>query len=110
MCPFWPLLGQLMPLKNQILTGSDLPFLNATFSQVSRLPIGTECAAPIEDTSAMAATSKPSIPTKGKGRVAVPPRQVSGHTISTKEDRYCVFCRKEGHTDDKCWKKHGKPD
>lgn len=27
-----------------------------------------------------------------------------------KEDRYCDFCQKSGHIEEKCWKKYGKPD
>lgn len=33
-----------------------------------------------------------------------------GRSGSFKEDRNCTFCQKQGHLEDKCWKKHGRPD
>lgn len=96
--------------KNQLLTGVELPTLNATFSRLSCIPVEADQPEDVGETVALSATIQPSsIATRGRGRGRGSSAR-GGHIGIKKEGRYCDFCHKPGHPEDKCWKKFGKPD
>lgn len=103
--------SQYESAKNQILTGADLPSLNAAFSRLSRISVEADPIPNNDDSVALsAAVSSGSSLARGRGRGRTLSGRGGGRSGSNKEDRHCNFCHKKGHTEDKCWKKHRKPD
>lgn len=103
--------SQYESAKNQILAGADLPSLNAAFSRLSRISVDADPIPENDDRVALsAAVSSGSSLARGRGRGRTLSGRVGGRSGGKKEDRHCKFCHKKGHTEDKCWKKHGKPD
>lgn len=47
---------------------------------------------------------------RGRGRRRGPRGRGGGRLVGKKEDRQRVFCQKQGHTEDICWKNQGKPE
>lgn len=97
--------------KNMLLTSADFPALNATFFRLSRLFVEDHQSEDQDGGAAMTVASFPkciSTRRRGRGRGFLGRR---GGRLSGKVDhRQCDFCLKSGHTEDKCWSKHGKSD
>lgn len=90
---------QYESVKNQLLIGADLPSLNSIFSWRSRIPVEVDPSTDNEGNAALIASSMshPNLK-KGKGRA----RGASSKGGGLKDDRYCEFCHKPGHTEHKC--------
>lgn len=95
--------------KNQILSSSELPSPNVAFSRLTRIPVQVE-ASHDEDKVAFAVFKPSTMPSRGRGKGRGGAGRGGGRPNVKKEDRYCEYCNVAGHTEDKCWQKHGKPD
>lgn len=96
--------------KNQLLTGADLPTLNATFFRLPRMFVEENQSEEPDGGVAMTVATfpKPSY-TRGGGRGRGSLRRKGGHVVGKIDTWQCDFFQKPGHTEDKCWSKHGKP-
>lgn len=100
--------------RNQLLSGSELPYLNVSFSCLFRIPTAADDHPVDADNVALNTHLRsPSHSSRGRGQgwswVRMGGGRAAGHTAPNKEDRFCVFRYTPSHVEDKCWKKHGRP-
>lgn len=81
--------------RNQLLSGSDLPTLNVSFSRLSRIPIA-ETDLPMENDNVALTTYMQSTPNsnrgKGRGRGRMGGGRGRGRTAYKRDDRTCDYC------------------
>ncbi|KAF7831574.1 uncharacterized protein G2W53_013907 [Senna tora] len=88
---------------NNVLMMDPLPSFNKVHSIVARIEkqINVNSIKSVNKSIEASALAVKSYDSSSKG---------SGQRSKKKEDRFCVFCHKQGHTEDACFKKHGVPD
>lgn len=94
---------------SNILLLDPLPSFNKTYSIISRVErqrseINTSVTAMESSVLAVRAHDTPKI-------VGAVPKNFAGKKdMGKKSDRYCTHCKKSGHLEEACFKKHGYPD
>lgn len=89
-----------------------MPSLNVAFSRLSRMPVEDAADSTLdnEKTTLPASTQPSSSSSRGRRRGRFGNGRGGGRTTTKREDRYCDFCYVPGHTEDRGWQKHDKPD
>ena len=90
-------------IRDQILASPTIPTLSQAFSRLLRLPDESKSSSEtiVVDSSALASqSSQRGGRGRGRGR---------GGYNGNKNRPYCDYCKKVGHTEDRCWLLHGRP-
>lgn len=96
--------------KNQLLSGTELPSLNVSFSSRSRIRTASHDFSVDTDNTALTINMRQAASQgRGRGRMGARGRG-GGKTTSHRDDRYCIFCNRPGHVEETCWQKNGKPE
>lgn len=96
--------------KNQLLSGTDLPSLNVSFSRLSWIPTASQDFSVDTDNTALT-TNMRQAASRGRGWGHMGARnRCDGRTTSCRDDKYCIFCNRPGHVEESCWQKNGKPE
>nr|XP_027117523.1 uncharacterized protein LOC113734941 [Coffea arabica] len=90
-------------IRDQILASPTIPTLSQAFSWLLRLPDESKSSSEtiVVDSSALASQSNQR---GGRGR-----GRGRGGYNGNKNRPYCDYCKKVGHTEDRCWLLHGRP-
>lgn len=93
---------------SNILMMDPLPTYNKTYSMISRIENQKDVSVLL--TSTAVESSAMAVKFSSVPRNSTAPASYNSSKKNNKADRFCVHCRKSGHLEEACFKKHGYPD